>query len=48
MHLYYPAGGLNVGWLNFGLDGIARLIRRGREDAISHDCIANRCIFPRG
>jgi len=46
MHLYYPAGGLNVGWLNFERDSIGRLIRRGREDAIYHDCTANRCVFP--
>jgi NTE family protein len=46
MHLYYPSGGLNVGWLNFEHDIIARLIRRGREDAIHHDCVANRCVFP--
>lgn len=46
MHLYYPSGGLNVGWLSFERDSIARLIRRGREDAIHHDCVANRCIFP--
>jgi NTE family protein len=46
MHLYYPSGGLNVGWLSFERDSITRLIRRGREDAIHHDCIANQCIFP--
>jgi NTE family protein len=46
MHLYYPSGGLNVGWLSFERDSIRRLIRRGREDAIHHDCEANRCVFP--
>jgi NTE family protein len=46
MHLYYPSGGLNVGWLSFERDCITRLISRGREDAIHHDCIANCCIFP--
>lgn len=46
MHLYYPSGGLNVGWLSFERDSITRLIRRGREDAIHHDCVANHCVFP--
>jgi predicted acylesterase/phospholipase RssA len=46
MHLYYPSGGLNVGWLSFERDSIVRLIRRGREDAIHHDCVANRCVLP--
>lgn len=46
MHLHYPSGGLNVGWLSFERDSIARLIKRGREDAIYHDCAANHCVFP--
>ena len=46
MHLYYPSGGLNVGWLTFERDSIVRLIRRGREDGIHHDCAANHCVFP--
>jgi NTE family protein len=46
MHLYYPSGSLNVGWLSFERDNIERLIHRGFEDAIHHDCDANHCIFP--
>jgi predicted acylesterase/phospholipase RssA len=46
MHLYYPSGGLNAGWLSFDRNNIERLISRGREDAIHHDCGANHCVFP--
>ncbi len=46
MHLYYPSGSLNVGWLSFERDNIERLIHRGFEDAIHHDCDANHCVFP--
>src|SRR4029077_18838508 len=46
MHLYYPSGSLNVGWLSCERDNIERIIHRGFEDAIHHDCDANHCIFP--
>lgn len=46
LHLHYPSGSLNTGWLSFERENVERLIHRGLEDAVHHDCAANHCVFP--
>lgn len=47
IHRYYPTDDLGgtFRWLDFERDHIRRLIERGYEDALVHDCHANRCVI---
>ena len=48
VHRYYPQSGPHekVRWLNFGRAQVARLIGRGFEDTVQHDCVRNKCVVP--
>jgi predicted acylesterase/phospholipase RssA len=48
IHRYYPQSprGETVRWLNFGRTQIERLIKRGFEDTLQHDCVRNQCVVP--
>jgi NTE family protein len=49
VHKYHPQedmGGV-LGLLNFAADRIARLVDRGFQDAVTHDCEKNGCVLPR-
>ena len=35
-----------MGMLDFSEESIVRLIARGYEDAVFHDCDQSKCIFP--
>jgi predicted acylesterase/phospholipase RssA len=46
-HRYFPTDDLGgtFRWLDFDRAHITRLIERGYEDTIRHDCERNRCVF---
>lgn len=48
IHRYHPKDDLGgpLGMLDFSEQSIRRLIARGFEDAVFHDCDQSRCIFP--
>lgn len=48
IHRYHPKDDLGgpMGMLDFGERAITRLIARGFEDAVFHDCDQSHCIFP--
>jgi NTE family protein len=48
IHRYHPKGDLGgpLGMLDFSRDSVTRLIARGFEDAVFHDCDESHCIFP--
>lgn len=48
IHRYHPKDDLGgpMGMLDFSEDSIRRLIARGYEDAVFHDCNESKCIFP--
>jgi predicted acylesterase/phospholipase RssA len=47
IHRYHPSDDLGgtFRWLDFNRDHIIRLIQRGYEDALTHDCVRNRCVI---
>jgi predicted acylesterase/phospholipase RssA len=48
IHRYHPKDDLGgpMGMLDFSEESITRLMARGYEDAVFHDCDQSRCIFP--
>ena len=48
VHRYHPTDDLGgvAGLLNFDQDQITRLIQRGFNDAVEHDCAASACLLP--
>jgi len=50
VHVYRPGGDLGSGadLLNFSRRQIERLLERGYEDAVAHDCVAAGCVLPDG
>jgi predicted acylesterase/phospholipase RssA len=48
IHRYHPKDDLGgpLGMLDFSEESITRLIARGYEDAVFHDCDQSRCVFP--
>jgi predicted acylesterase/phospholipase RssA len=48
IHRYHPKDDLGgpLGMLDFSEASIARLVKRGYEDAVFHDCDQSHCIFP--
>ncbi|MEK6279429.1 MAG: patatin-like phospholipase family protein [Acidobacteriota bacterium] len=48
IHRYHPKDDLGgpLGMLDFSEESIIRLIKRGYEDAVFHDCDQSKCIFP--
>ncbi len=48
IHRYHPGNSADgmLGWLTFGRDHIASVIREGFADAVEHDCGACGCILP--
>jgi predicted acylesterase/phospholipase RssA len=48
IHRYHPKDDLGgpMGMLDFSEASIVRLIARGYEDAVFHDCDQSKCIFP--
>jgi predicted acylesterase/phospholipase RssA len=48
IHRYHPKDDLGgpMGMLDFSEESITRLIARGYEDAVFHDCDQSKCIFP--
>lgn len=48
VHRYHPKDDLGgpMGMLDFSEGSIVRLIKRGYEDAVFHDCDQSKCIFP--
>lgn len=48
IHRYHPKDDLGgpMGMLDFSEESIVRLIARGYEDAVFHDCDQSKCIFP--
>jgi len=48
IHRYHPKDDLGgpLGMLDFSEESILRLIARGYEDAVFHDCDQSKCIFP--
>lgn len=48
IHRYHPKDDLGgpMGMLDFSEESITRLIARGFEDAVFHDCDQSKCIFP--
>jgi NTE family protein len=48
IHRYHPREDLGgvFRWLSFGRDHLIKLINLGAEDAIAHNCAANRCVLP--
>jgi len=48
IHRYHPKDDLGgpMGMLDFSKESIVRLIARGYEDAVFHDCDQSKCIFP--
>jgi predicted acylesterase/phospholipase RssA len=51
IHRYHPrddVGSGILGWLDFGRDRIAKLIERGFEDTVTHDCYRSGCVTCEG
>ena len=50
IHRFHPHDDLGgpLGMLDFNRQAVNRLISRGFEDAVYHDCYESRCIFPEG
>ncbi|MBC8029073.1 MAG: patatin-like phospholipase family protein [Pyrinomonadaceae bacterium] len=48
IHRFHPHDDLGgpTGMLNFRREAVSRLIDRGFEDAVYHDCYQSHCIFP--
>jgi predicted acylesterase/phospholipase RssA len=48
IHRYHPKDDLGgpLGMLDFSEESITRLIGRGYDDAVFHDCAQSHCIFP--
>jgi predicted acylesterase/phospholipase RssA len=48
IHRYHPKDDLGgpLGMLDFTEESISRLLARGYEDAVFHDCDQSKCIFP--
>lgn len=48
IHRYHPKDDLGgpLGMLDFSQESISRLLARGYEDAVFHDCDQSKCIFP--
>lgn len=48
IHRFHPRDDLGgpLGMLDFSRQAVTRLIARGFEDAVYHDCYESRCIFP--
>jgi len=49
IHRYHPKDDLGgpLGMLDFSEESITRLIARGYDDAVFHDCVQSHCIFPK-
>ena len=45
VHRYHPDSALEVGMLSFDRAGLRRLIERGYEDGVGHDCVKNKCLL---
>jgi len=50
IHRFHPHDDLGgpLGMLDFSRQAVTRLISRGFEDAVYHDCYESRCVFPEG
>lgn len=48
IHRYHPRDelGSTLGFMDFERETVARLITRGYEDTMRHDCDASGCVFP--
>jgi NTE family protein len=48
IHRFHPRDDLGgpLGMLDFSREAIVRLIARGFEDAVYHDCYESKCVFP--
>ncbi len=48
IHRFHPRDDLGgpLGMLDFGREAVTRLIARGFEDAVYHDCYESKCVFP--
>ena len=48
IHRYHPKDDIGgpLGMLDFTQESISRLLARGYEDAVFHDCDQSKCIFP--
>jgi predicted acylesterase/phospholipase RssA len=48
IHRFHPRDDLGgpLGMLDFRREAVTRLIARGFEDAVYHDCYESRCVFP--
>lgn len=50
IHRFHPHDDLGgpLGMLDFSRQAVSRLISRGFEDAVYHDCYESKCVFPEG
>ena len=48
IHRYHPTDDLSgaLGFLDFSYDQVKKLIDRGYQDAVAHDCAASDCVLP--